>query len=267
MHNEAGCRIVLTLSNMSSHLVVYLCAYMVIYLELVIIHNLSPHARRPRVILATICVLCSVGPQFVYLTIPRKTVGLESFCDLPLVVNDQLYHVIIGTVVVWALLAGIASFVSMSIVAVHIRRTSRRARRISNIMTHEGVPGIYSRKDVGRSTADLLNQTLKSAVWFPITPVASLWFNSALVFVRFYSQRPYYNLEYINISLFSLMTIFMAVAFFFNPMVMGFLRDYRRSWKASKCGDPQNNIQRSPIGLRIRVNSLFSSGTLADFVS
>ncbi|ORX73248.1 hypothetical protein DL89DRAFT_265380 [Linderina pennispora] len=141
----------------------------------------------------------------------------------------------------------------MLVISIHIVRTSRQTKTFMDRIDHSYGTGGQHR---AYTTAALLNRTLRTVVWFPITPVMSLWFNSAMIITRHFTQKAHIPLEFINISLFSLMTIFMAAAFFFNPMVIEFLHDYRKSWSLSRRECIQGRLRRNPAELTISISSL-----------
>ncbi|ORX73247.1 hypothetical protein DL89DRAFT_309377 [Linderina pennispora] len=247
--NETGCRILLALNNGTVGFAMYLCMYIVVYLQLTIIHSLSPSKVWPRVLLMAICVLCSFGPQVVYLFISPSKVGLESFCRIPFYSTTGYFYVLISTVIVWSYAAGIVSLASMAVISIHIIRTLKSTRKY---MTSDEYTYATRSLAYGRSTAVLLNRALRTVVWFPIAPIIALWFNSALIIARYYTQKPMHNLEYVNVSLLSLMPFFMAVAFFVNPLVLDFIRDYGKSWSMTRRDLSHHAQRRKPSELEVR---------------
>ncbi|KAJ2329438.1 hypothetical protein IWW51_000600 [Coemansia sp. RSA 2702] len=94
---DFGCRVVIFLNNVFSILPVNLCIYCVVYLELVIIHNISPKKRWPRVVALTLATVCSVIPTSVVLYLPASIVDVDSYCHASRVTNPRQYvYTIIG---------------------------------------------------------------------------------------------------------------------------------------------------------------------------
>ncbi|KAJ2810190.1 hypothetical protein H4S07_002812, partial [Coemansia furcata] len=73
---------------------------------------------------------------------------------------------------------------------------------------------------IQRNTSpELLNQTLRSIIWFPITPIISLWLNILLLTINYYTRIDYMWLEFINVVLLALQSFFLAIALIINPSV------------------------------------------------
>ncbi|KAJ2788931.1 hypothetical protein GGI18_002685 [Coemansia linderi] len=145
-----------------------------------------------------------------------STAGVNSFCDLKLIPNHQQYVFTICTVAVWQYLAGIIGVISIAALFVHIIR----ARNKTASLLHESTQYYGPSGAVQRNTnPELLNKTLRTVIWFPITPIISLWLNMLLVSVYYYKQRVYMSLEFINVVLLALQSFFLAIALVVNPSV------------------------------------------------
>ncbi|ORX73238.1 hypothetical protein DL89DRAFT_309375 [Linderina pennispora] len=109
---------------------------------------------------------------------------------------------------------------------VHIVRTTHKTSRTMGAANAEWAGSNLLAKRHGN--AMLLNRTLYVVVVLPVTPVLDLWFNQALVIVRYYSQKKMLAMEYVNSGLFSLMAVFLGTSFFINPGVRQQLREQFR---------------------------------------
>ncbi|KAJ2028827.1 hypothetical protein IWW57_001980 [Coemansia sp. S610] len=95
-----------------------------------------------------------------------------------------------------------------------------RARNKTASLLHESAQFYGPSDAVYRNTnPELLNKTLRTVIWFPITPIISLWLNMLLVSVYYYKQRVYMSLEFINVILLALQSFFLAIALVVNPSV------------------------------------------------
>ncbi|KAJ1851965.1 hypothetical protein LPJ73_002921 [Coemansia sp. RSA 2703] len=65
----------------------------------------------------------------------------------------------------------------------------------------------------------MLNQSLRNIIWFPITPIVSLWLNAALISVHYYTRHSYIWLEFVNVVLLGLQSVLLAIALVVNPSV------------------------------------------------
>ncbi|KAJ2742766.1 hypothetical protein GGI20_004243 [Coemansia sp. BCRC 34301] len=206
----------LFLNNAAAMLPVNLCIYCVIYLQLVVVHNVSPVKRWPRVLLLTAGVVVSLVPFSMYLFLDPSTAGLDSFCNLKKIPDHKQYVFIICCVAIWEYLAGIIGVLSIATLAVHIVRSQKNTAR----MLRESAQSYGPSSAVSRNTTpELLNKTLRTVIWFPITPIISLWLNMLLLSVSYYRRRVYMSLEFVNVFLLALQSFFLAIALVINPSV------------------------------------------------
>ncbi|KAJ2909204.1 hypothetical protein GGI21_002115 [Coemansia aciculifera] len=213
---EFGCRTLLFLNNATAMLPVNLCIYCVIYLQLVVVHKVSPVKRWPRVLLLSAGVAMSLVPFSMYLFLDPSTAGVDSFCHLRKIPNHRQYVFVICCVAIWEYLAGIIGVLSITTLAVHIIQSQKKTTRIFNESTQSYGPSSAVSRN---TTPDLLNKTLRTVIWFPITPIISLWLNMILLSVYYYKRRVYMPLEYINVLLLALQSFFLAIALVVNPSV------------------------------------------------
>ncbi|KAI8325912.1 hypothetical protein GQ54DRAFT_324340 [Martensiomyces pterosporus] len=190
---EFGCRAMLYLNNIFAIIPVYLSVYCVVYLQLVVVHKVSTKKRWPRILLLTICMVCSLGPNITILVIPDEQSGIDDYCNVPDIPGEREYWVTIGSSLIWLYIPGIIGVISMVVVSIHIFRTSSEVRRAQQ--DAEFVYGSWHSNE-GYRNADMLNRTLISIVWFPLTPVVALWFNVILYSVRYYKKRIYIGAEF-----------------------------------------------------------------------
>ncbi|KAI8325910.1 hypothetical protein GQ54DRAFT_253924, partial [Martensiomyces pterosporus] len=207
----------LYLNNIFAIIPVYLCVYCVVYLQLVVIHKVSTKKRWPRILLLTICMVCSFGPSITLLVIPHKEAGIDSFCKIPDIPGERDYWVTIVSSLIWLYIPGIIGVISMVVVSIHILRTSSEVRRAQQ--DAEFFYGLWYSNE-GYKNADMLNRTLVSIVWFPLTPIVALWLNVLLFSVRYYKKRVYIGAEFVNVALLTLESVFLAIALVVNPLVL-----------------------------------------------
>ncbi|KAI8325909.1 hypothetical protein GQ54DRAFT_330493 [Martensiomyces pterosporus] len=216
VHVEFGCRWFIFLTSSAATLSVYLSVSCLLYLQLVVIHKVSPARRLPRIVLLVLSVVCSVVPNITYLVISHRASGIQNFCNVPRIPSHRQYMMMVFSNAIWVYTAGLVGLSSMAIVTVHIAQTSWRAKRLlqTNASTyqHQDSPEQHGHEN-------MLNKTLRSVVWFPLTPIMSLWFNQILASVHYYTRRRYLGLEYLNIALLMFQSIFLAIALVDNPSV------------------------------------------------
>ncbi|KAJ2486558.1 hypothetical protein IWW37_005578 [Coemansia sp. RSA 2050] len=145
-----------------------------------------------------------------------STAGIDSFCELKLISNHRQYVYVICAVAIWQYLAGIIGVLSIVALLVHIIRARKQtARLLHESAQYYGPSGSVQRN----ANPELLNKTLRTVIWFPITPIISLWLNMLLLSVYYYKQRVYMSLEFINVMLLALQSFFLAIALVVNPSV------------------------------------------------
>ncbi|KAJ2694612.1 hypothetical protein H4218_005539 [Coemansia sp. IMI 209128] len=145
-----------------------------------------------------------------------STAGVDSFCDIKLVPNHQQYVFAICTVAIWQYLTGIIGIISIAALLAHIIRAQNKTASL----LHESAQSYGPSDTVQRNTnPELLNKTLRTVIWFPITPIISLWLNVLLLSIYYYKRRVYMSLEFINVVLLALQSFFLAIALIANPSV------------------------------------------------
>ncbi|KAJ2835273.1 hypothetical protein FBU31_001667 [Coemansia sp. 'formosensis'] len=151
-----------------------------------------------------------------YLFLHASTAGVTSFCHLTKIPSRQQYIFIICVVAIWEYLAGAIGIISILTLAYHIVRTRRETKHALLASAQ-----YYGPSDaIQRNTSpELLNQTLRSIIWFPITPIISLWLNILLLTINYYTRRVFMSLEFINVVLLALQSFFLAIALIINPSV------------------------------------------------
>ncbi|KAJ2396395.1 hypothetical protein GGF41_008606 [Coemansia sp. RSA 2531] len=151
-----------------------------------------------------------------YLFLDPSTAGVDSFCVLRRIPNHQQYVFIICVVAIWEYLAGIIGVLSITALLIHIIQEQKRTERLlRETAQHYGPSNAVSRN----TDPELLNRTLRTVIWFPITPIIALWLNVILFSVYYYKQRVYMSLEFINVILLGLQSFFLAIALVVNPSV------------------------------------------------
>ncbi|KAJ2457600.1 hypothetical protein GGF42_002581 [Coemansia sp. RSA 2424] len=238
IQSEFGCRMLLFLNNAAAMLPVNLCIYCVIYLQMVVFYKVSPTKRWPRALLLTAGVIVSLVPFSMYLFLAPSTAGLDSFCNLRKIPDHKQYVFVICCVAIWEYFAGIIGVLSIATLAAHIIRSQKKTVRVLHESTqHYGPSDAVSRN----TTPELLNNTLRTVIWFPITPIISLWLNMLLISVNYYKRRMYMSLEFVNVILLALQSFFLAIALVVNPSVRYAQSERsRRSRQREKAG--QNGV-------------------------
>ncbi|KAJ2347169.1 hypothetical protein GGH92_003297 [Coemansia sp. RSA 2673] len=151
-----------------------------------------------------------------YLFLDPSTAGVDSFCVLRRIPNHQQYVFIICVVAIWEYLAGIIGVLSITALLIHIIQEQKRTERLlRETAQHYGPSNAVSRN----TDPELLNRTLRTVIWFPITPIIALWLNVILFSVYYYKQQVYMALEFINVILLGLQSFFLAIALVVNPSV------------------------------------------------
>ncbi|KAJ2614653.1 hypothetical protein H4S08_001596 [Coemansia sp. RSA 1365] len=195
---------------------VNLCIYCVVYLQLVVLHKLSPEKRWPRAVALSIAVVFSVIPTSMFLFLPARLAGTNTLCHLHRITNHQEYVFTMCTVAIWEYLPGVLGIGSVVILGMYIIRTRRETRRVLQAsMENYGPSEVVTRE----GNSEMLHRTMTNIIWFPITPIISQWLNIILISVAYYKQRTYLWLEYINAVLLGLQSILLGVALVVNPTI------------------------------------------------
>ncbi|KAJ2778268.1 hypothetical protein GGI15_004230 [Coemansia interrupta] len=159
------------------------------------------------------------------MVLPPSAAGIDSFCDLQEYSDYTQYVFLICTVVVWEYLPGIVGIISVSIIIVHIIRAKRETKKA--MRTSSQFYGTTRAVHL-QSHPDMLNQSLRNIIWFPITPIVSLWLNAALISVHYYTGRSFKWLEFVNVVLLGLQSVLLAIALVVNPSVRYVMIDHLR---------------------------------------
>ncbi|KAJ2159549.1 hypothetical protein GGF46_002958 [Coemansia sp. RSA 552] len=232
---DFGCRALLYLNSMLSILPVNLCIYCVLYLQLVVVHKMSPKRQWPRVALLTLASILAMVPTSVVLFIPARAIGRQTFCHLHRISTRREYVFHICTVAVWEYLPGFIGVIGVTIIGVHIIRTRRETRRVLEASAQYYGP---SQSVLQPGGPGMLYRTLVNIIWFPITPILSLWLSVILVSVAYYRKRTYIWLEYLNIVLLALQSALLAIALILNPTVREAVNAYARQRRKSRQEKP-----------------------------
>ncbi|KAJ2721074.1 hypothetical protein GGI07_004217 [Coemansia sp. Benny D115] len=214
IHKHFNCRLILFANNVLAILPVNLTVYCVLYLQLVVIHKVSPNKRWPRVSLLVLSVVVSVVPTFMIMVLPARVAGVEDFCELMTISSHKQYVFIITTVAIWEYLPGFIGIFSALIIFAHIVRTKRETKRAMRMSSQYYGSTIAVHLN---SHPDMLQQSLRNIIWIPITPIISLWLNIVMFSVNYYTRHTYIWLEYINVCLLGLQSVLLSIALIVNP--------------------------------------------------
>ncbi|KAJ2460732.1 hypothetical protein GGF42_000657 [Coemansia sp. RSA 2424] len=204
------------LNNATTMLPVNLCIYCVIYLQLVVFHKVSPEKWWPRALLLAFGIAVSIVPISMYLFLAPSTAGVDSFCNLKKIPDHKQYIFILCVLAIWEYLAGAIGVISVLALGYKIIQAKKKTKNALYESTRHYGPSAAVRHS---ASAELLNQTLLSIIWFPITPIISLWLNILLLTISYYTRRVFVPLEFINVILLALQSFFLGIAFVINPSV------------------------------------------------
>ncbi|KAJ2845926.1 hypothetical protein J3B02_004543 [Coemansia erecta] len=271
IRSEFGCRTLLFLNNATAILPVNLCIYCVIYLQLVVIHKVSPVKRWPRVVLITLGVIISVVPTFMFMILPPSAAGASSFCNLFEFPSRKQYLFLVGCVIIWEYLPGMVGILSVLMIGVHIIK----ARRATKKAMQESAQFYGTARAAHlQGKRDMLNQSIRNIIWFPITPIVSLWLNASLLTVTHYKRKTYVWLEYTNIVLIGLQSVLLAIALAVNPSVRYVVADRVRAKLNSRmdknmdASNEQRSFSRAEYSLpAVEPLDSLSISSLSDTVS
>ncbi|KAJ2710147.1 hypothetical protein H4R19_003894 [Coemansia spiralis] len=217
----------------TSLLPVNLCVYCVVYLQLVMIHNVSLELRWPRVVALTTATLLSVVPPSIFLYITPRAIGRKSYCDFHLVPSSKEYGFAMYSYFAWAYLPGVIGTISVLTIAVYIWRTRRATRRaLQASAEHYGPSQAVER--VGHT--DTLHHALLTIIWFPITPIISMWFNAANFSIRYYKKRVYSSIEIANVLILCLQSLLLGLPLLVNPTVRAALAKQLQEQREARHG-------------------------------
>ncbi|KAJ1729738.1 hypothetical protein LPJ61_003378 [Coemansia biformis] len=214
INTESGCRAVMFLSDATSLLPVNLCIHCVVYLHLVVIHKVPPDLRWPRVVALTVASALSVVPPSFALYLPARLAGAASFCAFGRIPTRKQYEFTLYSYAIWTYLPGVIGIASVVAIAAHVVRTRRATQRALQASVAYYGPS----QSVPRTGhTGMLHRALLTIIWFPITPILSLWLDALLVTVAYYRRRTYLWLEYVNIVLLCLQSFLLGLALVVNP--------------------------------------------------
>ncbi|KAJ1957652.1 hypothetical protein EC988_000720 [Linderina pennispora] len=217
--HEPECRVIVFLSLSLGLLPAYLCNFCLVYIQMTLIYKVAAWRRWPVAVLAMVCVLPAVVPPGFVLFLSPSTAGVRSFCEYGDVPNYRLFVFKWLVVNIWILLAGIIGIVSISMTILHIYRTSALAREFKVERMDLTMP-----TDVVQRVT-LVNRTLISVVWFPVTPILALYFTVLNSTIRYTGQRNYRSLDVIDTVLQFLQAWGISLAFFTNPPVRRYIEE------------------------------------------
>ncbi|KAI8322734.1 hypothetical protein GQ54DRAFT_310702 [Martensiomyces pterosporus] len=220
VHRDASCRIVLFLALVFAILPLYLCDFCIIYLQLVLINSVPFRKKLPLRILSICCVLPATIPQLFVLFLPPRIADIDSYCSYSKLPSRRHFAFDWLVCNIWILLAGVIGMVSMGVTITHIYRTSAKIRKLSEDSSTHGLDNSQKQR------MGLANRALVSVVWFPATPIVSLYFTVVFHSVRFAKQREIPWMETLDMVLQFLEPIFIAIAFYASPPVRHVLYRY-----------------------------------------
>ncbi|KAI9501305.1 hypothetical protein BX070DRAFT_44933 [Coemansia spiralis] len=113
----------------------------------------------------------------------------------------------------------------------HIACTKKDAA-YSSYVTYTYGP---SRLVISQSKSDALHRTLVTIIWYPITPIISLWLNVLIATITYYKNRTYLALEYVNVVLLGLQSVFLGIALIVNPVIRDvYIEQIKKRFKAAR---------------------------------
>ncbi|KAJ2625391.1 hypothetical protein GGI26_000531, partial [Coemansia sp. RSA 1358] len=199
---------------------------------IVVIHKVTPRKQWPQVMLMTLAVLISVVPASAFLYVPPTQIGINSYCTLPAIFNHRLYVFYILVLATWVYLSGVVGIISITIIGIHILRARKRTQHILLMSTYTYGP---SRLVISQSKSDALHRTLVTIIWYPITPIISLWLNVLIATITYYKNRTYLALEYVNVVLLGLQSVFLGIALIVNPVIRDvYTEQIKKRFKAAR---------------------------------
>ncbi|KAJ1995946.1 hypothetical protein EDC05_000314, partial [Coemansia umbellata] len=199
---------------------------------IVVIHKVTPRKQWPQVMLMTLAVLISVVPASAFLYVPPTQLGINSYCMWPSIFNHKLYVFFILSTAMWGYLSGVVGVISVTIIGIHILRAQKKTQHILHMSTDTYGP---SRLVVRQSKSDALHHTLVTIIWYPITPIFSLWLNFFLPSITYYTHKRYPALEYINVVLLGLQSVFLGIALIVNPVIRDvYTEQIKKRFKAAR---------------------------------
>ncbi|KAJ2392012.1 hypothetical protein GGI23_005307 [Coemansia sp. RSA 2559] len=213
---DYGCRLILFLNNALALIPVNLCIFCVVYMQIVVIHKVSPYKRWPRVVLMLFAVLTAVVPTGSYLYVSAHDLGITTFCDLPSVYNREQYTYVMLTIALWQYLSGVVGVVSVTVIWIYIRRTRSK---VQHMLARPEYALSQSQDVVMQCRSNILHSTMLNLIWYPITPIISLWLNMVVFSVVYYRRRTYMALEFANAGLLGLQSVFLGIALIVNPFI------------------------------------------------
>ncbi|KAI9501307.1 hypothetical protein BX070DRAFT_264757 [Coemansia spiralis] len=186
----------------------------------------DPAKQWPQVTLMTLAVLISVVPASAYLYVPPSQIGINSYCTLPVIFHRKMYIFFTLSTSMWVYLSGVVGIISVTIIGIYILRTQKKTQSILLVSAYSYEPPNLV---LQQSRANALHHTLVTIIWYPITPVISLWLNTILITVAYYTHREYPALEYINVVLLGLQSVFLGIALIVNPVIRTFTSNRSKS--------------------------------------
>ncbi|KAJ2005931.1 hypothetical protein GGI04_000079 [Coemansia thaxteri] len=166
-----------------------------------------------------------------YLFLSPRAADADSFCDLKTIPSHKQYVFIICVLAIWEYLSGAIGVLSIVTLGIHIVRTRKATKRALRASAQYYGPSGTVRRTMH---AEMLYQTLRSIIWFPITPIISLWLNILLLTINYYTRRMFLALEFVNVVLLALQSFFLAIALAINPSVRYAYSEHRKQRQREK---------------------------------
>ncbi|KAJ2510396.1 hypothetical protein H4217_007891 [Coemansia sp. RSA 1939] len=235
---EFGCRAILFVNNVLALLPVNLCIYCVLHLQLVIIHKVSPQKRWPTIVLISLAIGIAIIPASAFLYTPPSRLDITSYCNIPKLVQRKYYIFLVLTISVWQYFSGIVGAISVTIIGIHIVKTRKSSRRILALSLYAYHP---SYNVIAQSKSKMLHRALLTIIWYPVTPIVSLWLNTIIYTVSYYRRTTFNGLEYVNVVFLGLQSVLLGIALIVNPTI----RDaYKRQIKSRLKNHKGKNKER-----------------------
>ncbi|KAJ2801388.1 hypothetical protein H4R21_002809 [Coemansia helicoidea] len=243
LKTESACRVVLYMSVATSLLPVNLCVYCVVYIQLVVVYHVSPELRWPRRVTLAAAAAISILPPSPVLFLSPRHFGRNSMCDFSFIPNSKEYAIDMYGYAAWAYLSGVVGLFSLLSVIVHMVRTRRATRHaLQSSAESYGPSGAVER--VGHT--ETFNRALVSIIWLPVTPIVSLWFNSLVITVSYYTGELDTPLRFTTVVLFSLQSILLALPLITNPTMRDALAKQLREQRQARAA-ARSKTQISPL--------------------
>ncbi|KAJ1823784.1 hypothetical protein LPJ60_001289 [Coemansia sp. RSA 2675] len=240
-HTSSQCQGYVFVSTILQVSPLYLSVFTILYFQAILIHDIPLRRKWPRIALSLGTILFSLVPSMFTLIIPPRTAGMQTYCEYKDPPSTRLFVFKWLVMYIWITIAIVIGIYSMARMVIVIVKRSREAcrhmsRPPSATESAEGVSTLAkeNRRRRRRSSNLIIAKALSSVIWFPITPIICLGFNTVYSIVVYKKQHEDEAGFIVDKVLQFLAVPLMAMTFYLSPPVRRAFKQYLSDRKEGK---------------------------------